>query len=117
MIISTFSSPERNGPPSDFQRLQIDYTRFRELHALLDEVVLHAADFRRFERLDPVDAPLADRRLHAAAAAASSLPGLSAPAGICSRQRGWWRGVQIDVLHVHRDEPARVLREVFVGNK
>src|SRR5262245_7234775 len=50
---------------SHLQRLQVRDAGFREFHVLLDEVVLHTAGLRGGERLDPVDAAVADGDLHA----------------------------------------------------
>src|SRR5262249_12630897 len=102
------------GNASDFQRFQEGHARFRQLHVLLDEIVLHAPDLRGLERLDPVDAPFADRRLHPATATSSTS---SSSTGVRSRWRRRRRGVQIDVLHVHRDEAARMLREILVTHE
>src|SRR5262245_25728331 len=98
----------------DFQCFQEGHARFRQLHVLLDEIVLHASDLRGPERLDPVDAPLADRRLHPATATSSTS---SSSTGVRSWRRRRRRGVQIDVLHVHRDEAARMLGEILVTDE
>src|SRR5258708_2189333 len=81
-------------------RFQRGDAGFRELHVLFDEVIFHAADLRGLERLDPVDAPLSNRRLRAPPPALDDA-----------------RSAQIDVLHVHGDEAALVFREVLVSGE
>src|SRR6187399_3054436 len=79
-------------------RLQGGHAGSRQLHRLLDEVVLHATDRRRLERSYPVDAALADGGLHRTAA--------------------WsWRRREIHVLDVDREESPGVLREVVGGHE
>src|SRR5262245_59434578 len=86
------------------ERLQIRHALAHELFVHLDEVVLYAGGLGGAECLHPVDAPLPDRRLQAASAAAA------------------WRGgrngrVPIEVLQMHRDEAVGVRREVISGDQ
>src|SRR5439155_1216522 len=101
---------------SDLQRLEKGDALLRQLHVLLDEVTLDPADPRRSKRLDPVDAALPDRRLHASTASPASRA--------CTGWRSWrrcrrqWRSrVQVHVLDVHREKAARIPGEVFVGDE
>src|SRR4026209_2105613 len=91
------------------QGLQISDALFRQIHVLLDEVVLHAANLCRLEGLGPVDAALPQGRPHAGATCRPEPGGLAF---------WWWwrRGIEVHVLEVHRNEAARILDEVLVGH-
>src|SRR4030095_2924263 len=90
---------------SNLQVLQKRDAFLRKIHVLFDVVTLHAADLRRLERLDPIDAAFADRYLGAVEAAALLAVRVGPPS------------VQIDVLHVHRVEPAGIFLEVVRGHE
>ena len=70
----------------------------RQIHVLLDEEVLHAARSRGGKRGRPVEAALADR-------------GLRIPAAASVHDRRPAR-LDVEILQVHREEPARVFLEV-----
>src|SRR6266542_2752136 len=57
---------------SDLQGLEIRDALLREIHVLLDEVVLDPAGFRRLEGLDPVDGSLTNGFLRPAAPTAAA---------------------------------------------
>jgi hypothetical protein len=78
---------------SNVQGLEIGGTRAREVSGLFNELIFDPAHLRHGEGFDPVDAALAERLLRALRLAHS------------------------DVLEMHREETAWVLREVVGGNQ